>query len=155
MSVDNRDIREEMRLMEDKLKTLSEEIEKLSNSQNSLKTTVDSANTSFQGISNNLNDMMTKVNKLYEQSETSMMDRILNQRVGNMSMMGMLGSTTKKLAIGVVSAGMIFSDIAMESLSSAREGLEDIVAEAQYMNRKRKADIQRRVSEFEEHISPS
>ncbi|OOM78939.1 hypothetical protein [Clostridium sp. BL-8] len=93
----------------------------------------------FTVINNNLKELMEKIDSVIEEKETTKM--FSNTRKNNFSFMNMVASPMRKATVGTMRAVFSMTDYASEKVAHAREGLEDIVAEAQYENKKRRSTM--------------
>jgi chromosome segregation ATPase len=125
--------------LEAKYNQLMQSVTKLEKEQSSLSQNINTMYASFDNMNRNVESIMEKVNKLCENQEMSMMGKVFNKNRG-FSLMNMVGSGARKVAVGVVTSALMVTDAVTETVSGVKEGFEDIVAEAQYMNQKRRME---------------
>ncbi|MDR3597415.1 hypothetical protein [Clostridium sp.] len=93
----------------------------------------------FQAINNNIKELMAKIDSMVEYKETS---KLFNSgRKSSSSFMNMITTPMRKITVGTMRTIFSMADYASERVSCAREGIEDIVAEAQYENKKRRSTM--------------
>ena len=91
----------------------------------------------FEQTNKNIGEILQKLNKLPDESfekETEMDDK----NCMTQSIKDGFTNSLKKIAIGTLSAVYAIADIAIEKTSDIKEEFQDIAAEAQYENKKRK-----------------
>ena len=93
----------------------------------------------FEVINNNMRELMDKIDLMVEDKETSKMFN--NVRKNSFSMMNMITTPMKKITISTMRTLFTMADYASEKAAYAREGLEDIVAEAQYESKKKRSTM--------------
>jgi predicted nuclease with TOPRIM domain len=93
----------------------------------------------FEVINNNIKELMNKIDSMVEDREASKMFN--NFRMNNSSFMNMIRMPMRKATISTMRTIFSLADYASEKMAYAREGLEDIVAEAQYENKKRRSTM--------------
>jgi predicted nuclease with TOPRIM domain len=93
----------------------------------------------FDVINHNMKALMDKIDLMVEDKETSKMFN--NGRKNNFSMMNMITAPMKRMTISTMRTLFTMADYASEMAASAREGLEDIMAEAQYESKKKKSTM--------------
>jgi len=146
--------------MDDQNKSVSNEKHNIENELNELKNQYNSLIKEFKMLKEN----DVKINKLKEnmtisQQEFSQMNQTLQEitnklncisdenrqkkamrnRGSMMGMMGgMMGGMLRKTAVMTIGTVMKVADVTMRTVSMAKEGIEDIVAEAQYENTKKR-----------------
>ena len=90
---------------------------------NKLKDSVMSSQREFTEMNKSLQEITSKLNMMSERERKSMKNR---------------GNILRRTAIKTVGSVLMVTDAAMRHVSMAREGIEDIVAEAQYENNRRR-----------------
>ena len=124
--------------LELKYSNLSKEIEKLESNKTSLGEELKQFHGEFEQINKSVEEILLKLNKLsvdYQGRKNNLGEApsIMN------SMKNLLTNPLRKIAVGTLSTVYAVTDRTMEKASSFRESLEDIVAEAQYANKKKKS----------------
>lgn len=122
-----------------KYESLSKKVEMIEkenrNTENSMKRIEDSVGT----MNTNFDTLMKKLDSIMEDKEAG---RMFQKDMGkNISFNNMIKRPMRKLAVGTMSTVFQISSYASEKLSGAREGMEDIVAEAQYKSKKRMGNM--------------
>lgn len=92
----------------------------------------------FSDVNNTLKELMGKIDSIIEEKETN---KMFNTKRSDFSLMNMITTPMRKATIGTMRAVLSMTDFASEKVAHAREGLEDIVAEAQYENQKRRSSM--------------
>ena len=82
---------------------------------------------------------MKKLDFMVEDRESNRMFDKVNRH--SFSLRKMITKPMRKLAVGTMSAVFSAADYTSEKLSYAREGVEDMVAEAQYNSKRRRANM--------------
>jgi len=99
--------------------------------------TIKQAENNFEVINNNMKELMEKMDSMLEDKETNKMFN--NVRKNSFSMMNMITSPMKKITISTMRTLFTMADYASEKAAYAKEGLEDIVAEAKYESTKKRS----------------
>lgn len=137
MSTDSQKMQEQIQELQLKYEKLSQEVEQLENHKTNIGTDIKEIHGEFEQINKKIEMILEKLNGLsdeYDEMETDMDDEINITR----SMKGFFTNPLRKIAVGTLSAVYAIADMTIEKTSSFKESLEDIVAEAQYSNKKRK-----------------
>ena len=93
----------------------------------------------FEVINNNIKELMEKIDLMVEDKETNKFFN--NVRKNSFSMMNMITAPMKKMTISTMRTLFTMADYASERAASAREGFEDIMAEAQYESKKKRSTM--------------
>lgn len=131
-NVQNQKIQEELNDLKNKYSNLLKEMQVLENNKdniNSLKQDIKSIHDGFEQINKNVEQLNDKLNTISQESQM------------NNQMKKMMRNPLRRLMVGTVSSVMFVVDKAVETTSGIRENLEDIVAEAQYENKKKRMNI--------------
>jgi chromosome segregation ATPase len=119
-----------------KYNNISDQIQTLQNDKSDLRNSVKAMNDSFQQVSKNVEDILSKLNAISKDNknlnEADMMDRKIN-----FSLKKLIFNPLRKLAVGTISSVLTVADTATEVTCGFKEGLEDMVAEAQYQRKKK------------------
>jgi predicted nuclease with TOPRIM domain len=137
--LDVTEMQEKILALEAKYSQLLQSVTKLEKEQSSLAQNINTMYASFDNMNRNVENIMEKVNKLCANQEMSMMGRMFDKHRG-VSLTRMVGSGARKVAVGAVTTALMVSDAVTETVAGVKEGFEDIVAEAQYMNQKRRME---------------
>ncbi|HVI41665.1 MAG TPA: hypothetical protein VM577_13515, partial [Anaerovoracaceae bacterium] len=127
---------EEVKEMHSKYTALTNDVKNLKDSQAGIQENMNAVNSNFDKLNGNIEEIMNKLNVISEDQKKSTMGKIMGDRDGLFTKA--VKKPLRKLAIGTISTIMTISDYSMEKASSAKEGMEDIVAEASYNNKKRR-----------------
>ena len=92
----------------------------------------------FASVNNSLKELMGKIDSIIEEKETT---KMFNVGKRDFSFMNIITTPMRKATVGTMRAVLSMTDFASEKVAHAREGLEDIVAEAQYENQKRRPSM--------------
>lgn len=92
----------------------------------------------FASVNNSLKELMGKIDSMIEEKETN---KMFNVGRRDFSFMNMITTPMRKATVGTMRAVLSMTDFTSEKVAHAREGLEDIVAEAQYENQKRRSSM--------------
>ena len=101
--------------------------------------TIKQAENNFEVINNNMKELMEKIDLMVEDKETNKMFN--NVRKNSFSMMNMITSPMKKITVSTMRTLFTMADYASEKAAYAKEGLEDIVAEAKYESSKKRSTM--------------
>lgn len=127
---------DELRKKYDMLVKKIDAIEKESkNTENSIKKIENSVGT----MNNNFEALMSKLDIIVEDKEASKMFK--KEKRSGFSLKNMITKPMRMLAVGTFSSIFTIADYTSEAFSGAREGMEDILAEAQYNRKKRKSNM--------------
>ncbi len=88
-------------------------------------------------INTNIDEILLKLNKLSDKYEEIEQEKAEENPIAR-SMKKIFTNPLRKIAVGTLSAVYAVADKTIEETSNFRESLEDIVAEAQYLNKKKK-----------------
>lgn len=119
-----------------KYSNISDQIQTLQNDKSDLKNSIKTMNDSFQQVSKNVENILSKLDNISGDSK-NLDDEDMMDRKMNISMKKMIVNPLRKLAVGTITSVLSVTDKAAEVTCGFKEGFEDIVAEAQYQ-RKRK-----------------
>ena len=92
----------------------------------------------FSMMNNNFDELMKKLDTIVEDKEVNNMFH--DSKKSNMSLKSLVTKPMRKLAVGAMSAVFCITDYTSEKMSYAREGMEDMIAEAHYKSRAKKAN---------------
>lgn len=100
--------------------------------------TIHQLENSFQVINNNIKELMSRVDSMLEEKENH---NIFNRKRSNFSIMNVIRMPMRKMTVKTMRTIFTMADIAYEKVSFVKEGLEDIITEAQSESKKRKSSI--------------
>lgn len=115
---------------------LNEDIEQLKTCNTSQGSDLKKIQGEFEQTNKNIEEILQKLNELPDErfrKETKMDANNLTH-----SIKSCFTNSLKKVAIGTLSAFYAVADVTIEKTSNIKEGFQDIAAEAQYENKKRK-----------------
>lgn len=128
---------QEIKDLNSKYEMLSKEVEKLIKNEESLRTSVNTIYNSFEKLNQNVEMILSKMDSLqnanFEQQQGPKMDLNIGRK---------LGRGLRRLTVGTVGFVLGVRDRTAETVANFKEGFEDIVAEAQYNNRKKKLAVE-------------
>ncbi|AKL96399.1 hypothetical protein CACET_c29550 [Clostridium aceticum] len=142
-SIDQQNLEKELREIKNQYTLLVQELESLKKNDkkiNSLQESIQSMQEEFEDInetlqeisqmSTTMQDITDKLNNLSERQHKKM----------GMGMKMMPRNAVRKGIVKTLSSALTVVDMTVEKLSMAREGIEDIVAEAQYENKRKRVN---------------
>lgn len=88
-------------------------------------------------INTSIDEILLKLNKLSDEHEKAQ-NEVYEKHVIHDSMKKIFAHPLRKIAVSTLTAVYAVADSTIEKASNLRESLEDIVAEAQYSNKKKK-----------------
>lgn len=124
--------------LEERYSFLINEVKELEDSKKNLKESMQTVQENFQEINTNISTIMKRLDKLAEVSSKVNEDAEDALNRDRESVSSIISKPFRKLAVGTVSVIYAVTDKAIEGAASIKEGFEDIVAEAQYENKKRR-----------------
>ena len=130
-------MQEDLKDMQTKYTGLVNDMKGLKAGQAGMQENITVLNGHYEKISGNMEMIMCKLDSISEDAQKNMMGKMMRQKQGVMSRM--IKNPLRKLAVGTIGTLMSMGDYAAEKASNAKEGLEDIVAEANYNNKKRRS----------------
>jgi len=130
-------LQQEINDLKQKYDTLLKDVKCLEDSKNNMKVTVENSYEVVQNVSKNVENVMNELNNLKKEYENSTSNNMVNEHKMNFSMKNMFTNPLRKIAVGTIQSAFLMIDKTMEGMSNAKEGFEDIVAEAQYQNKKK------------------
>lgn len=129
-------MQQELDSLQEKYSKMSEQIQDLQNDKFDLNNNMKTMNDSFQQVSKNVEDILFKLDNLQGIDKNLFDDDIVDRKM-NISMKKTFLNPLRKLAVGTISSVLSVADKTTEVTCGFKEGLEDIVAEAQYQRKKR------------------
>jgi len=130
-------LQNEINELRQKYDTLLKDVKCLEDNKNNMKEKVENSYEAVQNISENIENVMNELNNLKSEYENRVSNNIDNEEKMNFSMKKMFINPLRKIAVGTIQSAFLMMDKTMEGMSNAKEGFEDIVAEAQYQNKKK------------------
>lgn len=125
-TLEQQKIEKELQELKNQYSSLMKEFKSLKEKDdqlNKLKDSVMSSQREFTEMNKSLQEITSKLNMMSERERKSMKNR---------------GNILRRTAIKTVGSVLMVTDAAMRHVSMAREGIEDIVAEAQYENNRKR-----------------
>lgn len=129
-------VQDDVKTLHQEYKAISSDVKSLNSSQTALQGNVDTICSNMEKISKNVEEMMKQLQVISEEHQKLAVENMLHHKSGHVS--AAVKKTLRKLAVGTVTGAMILGEYSAEKLACAREGLEDIIAEANYNNKIRK-----------------
>lgn len=133
------ELTQEINELRGKYESLIQKLDNIEKESTQRENNIKQMESNFEVINNNLKELMNKIDSMVEDRETGKM--FSNFRKENSSFMDMITKPMRKATVSTMSTIFSITDYASEKMAYARENLEDIVAEAQYENRKRKSTM--------------
>jgi len=130
-------LQQEINDLRQKYDTLLKDIKCLEDNKNSMKNIVENSYQVVQNVSKNVDNLMNELNNFKKDYENATSNNMVNDNKMKFSMKGMFISPLRKIAVGTMQSAFLMMDRTVESMSNAKEEFEDIVAEAQYQNKKK------------------
>jgi len=140
MNNDKDKLQQEINELRQKYETLLKDVKCLEESKNNIKDIVENSYEVVQNVSKNVENVMDELNNLKKEYENTGTNNMKNEEKMNFSMKKMFINPLRKIAVGTMQSAFLMMDKTMEGMSNAKEGFEDIVAEAQYQNKKKHID---------------
>lgn len=137
MNNDKDKLQQEINELKQKYDTLLKDVKCLEDSKNSMKDIVENSYEVVQNVRKNVENVMDELNNLKKEYENIGSSNMKNEENMNFSMKKMFINPLRKIAVGTIQSAFLMMDKTMEGMSNAKEGFEDIVAEAQYQNKKK------------------
>jgi len=137
---DKNQLQEEIDELRQKYDTLLAEVKCLEDNKNSMKDIVGNSYEVVQNVSKNVENVMIELNNLKKNYENSTSNNMVNEDKMKFSMKNMFINPLRKIAVGTMQSAFLMMDKTVEGMSNAKEGFEDIVAEAQYQNKKKSTE---------------
>lgn len=134
---DNQKFEKEINELKQKYDTLIKEVKSLGDTKDNMKNIVESSYEVVQGLSKNVENVMNELNNLKSDYEKNTYNSMIAKDKMKFSMKDMFIIPLRKIAVGTMQSAFLVVDKTMEGISNAKEGFEDIVAEAQYQNKKK------------------
>jgi predicted nuclease with TOPRIM domain len=132
-------IQSDIKEVQSKYNAISEDVKSLKTGQSSLQEHMGMINSNLEKMSKNVEDMMNRLGSIMEEQQKSAVEEMIHKKGGMLS--ALIKKPLRRLAVGTVGMALAVGDFTAEKFANAREGLEDIVAEANY-NRKMKRQEQ-------------
>lgn len=137
MNNDKDKLQQEINELRQKYDTLLKDVKCLEDNKNNMKSIVENSYEVVQNVSKNVENVMNELNDLKKEYENTTSNNTINEENMNYSMKKMFINPLRKIAVGTMQSAFLMMDKTMEGMSNAKEGFEDIVAEAQYQNKKK------------------
>jgi len=137
ISNDNEKFQREINELKQKYDTLLKEVKGIEDTKNNMKDVIQSSYEVVQGLSKNVENVMNELNNLKSDLKNNTTMNINNENSKKFSMKEMFVNPFRKIAVGTLQSAFLVMDKTIEGMSNAKEGFEDMVAEAQYQNKKK------------------
>ena len=137
MNNDKDSFQQEINELKQKYDDLVKDVKCLEDNKSNMKSIVENSYEVVQNISKNVENVMNELNAFKENYENSESNNMINEDKMKVSMRDMFINPLRKIAVGSMQSAFMVIDKTMEGMSNAKEGFEDIVAEAQYQNKKK------------------
>lgn len=137
MSEENIELQQNSQKMQRDIDQLHSNYDNLSKEVTQLKINTTTIGGDLKQINKSIEIILLKLNKLSDEYE-EIGSELAEEKPITHSMKKIFTNPLRNIAVGALSAVYSIADITIEKASSFRENLEDIVAEAQYSNKKKK-----------------
>ena len=137
MNNDKNKLQQEIDELKEKYDTLLKDVKCLEDNKNNMKDLVKNSYEVMQNVSKNVENVMNGLNNLKKNNENTTSSNMINGNKTRFSMKKMFVNPLRKIAVGTMQSTFLIVNKTVEGMSNAREGFEDIVAEAQYQNKKK------------------
>jgi len=134
---DKDQLQQEIDELRQKYDTLLSEVKSLEDNKNNMKDIVENSYQVVQNVSKNVENVMNELNNLKKEYEDITSNNMVNENKMKLSMKDMFVNPLRKIAVGTMQSAFLMMDKTVEGMANAKEGFEDIVAEAQYQNKKK------------------
>lgn len=128
-------MQEDLKDMQARYTDLAQDVKTLKNGQTGIQENMNALNGQFEKINSNMESIMFKLDVISEDRDKNLIGKMMKEKE---SFLSKIKNPLRKLAVCTVGAIMSMTDYTVEKASGAREGLEDIVAEASYNNKKKR-----------------
>jgi predicted nuclease with TOPRIM domain len=135
----NEQLNQEVNELKGKYESLMQKLDNIEKENTNRENNIKQIENNFEVINNNIRELMNKIDSIVEDKETNKM--FSSFRKGDSSFTNMIKMPMRKVTVNTMRTIFSMADYASEKLAFAREGLEDIVAEAQYENKKRRSSM--------------
>ena len=130
-------LQQEIDDLKQKYDTLLKDVKCLEDNKNNMKVIVENSYEVVQSVSKNVENVMNELNNLKKDYENTISNNMVNDDKIKFSMRSMVMNPLRKIAVGTMQTAFVVVDKTVEGMSNVKEGFEDIVAEAQYQNKKK------------------
>jgi len=132
-------ISQEVNDLKQKYQTVVQKLDAIERENSHRENSIKRIENSFEVMNNHFTELMNKIDLMVEDKEANKM--FTNVKRGNFSLMNMIRVPMRKLTVGALSSLFTFTEYATEKAACTREGLEDMIAEAQYESKKRRVAV--------------
>ncbi len=130
---------QEINDLKKKYETVMKKVEAIEKESRETAKSINRIENSVGTMNNNFEELMKKLDSVVEDRESDKM--FDNTKRSGFSLKKMITKPMRKLAVGTISTMFTLADYTSEKFSYAREGVEDMIAEAQYNSKKRKSNM--------------
>ena len=134
---DPQQMQKEIQDLNTKYDNLSKEVIQLESNKATLSADLKEIHGEFEQINQSIEEILLKLNKISDEY-IEMGSEMDEENSISHHMKRFFNHPIRKIAVGTLSAIYTVADKTMEKTSNFKESLEDIVAEAQYSNKKKK-----------------
>lgn len=127
----------EIKDLQSKHSEISQDVKMLKSNQESIQANMNTLCGSLEKINKNVENMIEKLDSVSMEQQKSTVDKMMHHKGGLFNTL--VKTPIRKLAVGTVGLALAVGDYTVERLSNAKEGMEDIVAEAHYNRKSRQA----------------
>jgi DNA repair exonuclease SbcCD ATPase subunit len=134
---DKNELQQEINELKQKYDTLLKDIKCLEDNKNNIKDIAENSYGVVQNVSKNIENVMNELNNLKKEYENTTSSNMITKDKMKFSIKKIFVNPLRKIAVGTIQSAFLIVDKTVEGMSNAKEGIEDIVAEAQYQNKKK------------------
>lgn len=135
----NEYVQSDLEMLQSKYDNMKKEVDDLESNKLSLNDSVKDIKDGFDLINKNVEVLMKKLDVIGKRVDESDEEANKENR-RDYSFNNMVLSPLRKVAIGTIRVAITMGDKANEGVCNMREGIEDVVAEAQYLNKKQRIE---------------
>jgi predicted nuclease with TOPRIM domain len=132
-------VNQEINDLKKKYEEVIKKIDKIEKESKDTANSISRIENSVGTMNSNFEELMKKLDSVVEDRESDKM--FDNVKRSGISLKKMITGPIRKLAVCTISSVFCIADYASEKFSYAREGVEDIIAEAQYNSKKRRSSM--------------
>jgi chromosome segregation ATPase len=129
-------MQQELEDLQQKYSKISEQIQELQNDKLDIKNSIKTMSDNFQQVNKNVENILSKLDNIGPRNRNLDDEDILDEDI-DISMKKIVVNPLRKLIVGTVTSVLSVTDKVTELTCGFKEGLEDIVAEAQYQRKKK------------------
>lgn len=134
-------INHEISELKKKYESVSKKVDAIEKETKETENSIKKIENGFANMNNNFEEIMKKLDSISDDKEANKMFNNAKKNNGKFSMKGMIMRPMRKLVVGTMSTIFSVADYTSEKFSYAREGMEDMMAEAHYNSKVKKPNM--------------